>query len=485
MKKYLFFLITIGIFISPALSFAALVNQPDNSNVHGSGGGGGGGVIEQFIYAQSGHVNKIQLSDIIDGAGTGWYLSDEGPGVTGSYPNQSCSGSAGILTATFDSTHAVITSSTVGGHIISIYDFLAMGNDFNVSSTDCYRMLNINGGPTVESGWSTGLVNDGTWVTALCAPSGCPNDSMYWIWNPGPVVPSLSFFFPTSGTTTPPFSPWLISLSNLLSSSTYQVHVNWVRTNHTNTYPGGPQNARIFSDISPLFSSSTGGIIAIPKPDRNLGYQNDKETDDTWNAQAYLYDVSIGPFISRDSVDFTMLRYGSNFGGGGLGAPVINGTSTYIIPQASPTGTLLFATTTSGFAPISGGQGNNISSSTCPNDTLGLCSVGVFFFQPSTDYQTAMSDEIAITETRFPFSQFFLLWNAASSSLLAAHVSTTLGFTFPAAMGAPTTTIVIISPTILHDSGAPQAMVDTYFAYTRKTLWLGTAIGSIMIPFAL
>lgn len=299
----------------------------------------------------------------------------------------------------------------------------------------------------------------------------------------GTSTPSVSFVYPENGTTTPPFSPWLLSFTGLAPTTSYQVAIHWQRTNHGCGYNGlyfSTFNCTIYGDTSGIFSGNTTGTIAVPRPDRDLGYEADGYDEDNWTATGYLYNLTQGGgFISTSSVSFTLLR---NAIAGNPKQLSGNGTTTYYIPSIGTGGTLQITTSTNNYTTIVGSLSN--TSSTCNGDTIGLCPAMAFFLQPHTDFQTAFNDEIAVSKTKFPLSIVFSFANAASSSLNGSSTATdTLSFTIPAYGPSPTTSIVIMSPTIMTDNGVSQQAKDLYFDVSRKVLWLTTGIGALIIPF--
>ena len=329
---------------------------------------------------------------------------------------------------------------------------------------------------------------------------------------PTPSYASVNFVYPSStvGTSTAinPFSPWVVDVTNLSTSTQYKVHIAWYMTNHLMTdqqvmslvgmsfiYQGLPYN-QLFADDSPIFYGAVSSTIGIIKADRNL-YNHEwiyPASDDTWHALASLVDVTHGGVVSTSSIDFDMRRYGASFNGYGGN---FNGTTTKDNITYNPTdNSIVIVTSTSDYA----GGSSPLSSSTAfgcvPASSFtdigggvsyAFCTTLHLFFDPASIPFTSsfFHDQLALVETDPPFSALFVTANVINSS--TANFGNNTSFSNGINIGTedlqgnPVRIVKLSSTTFYggfnssNDSAKSKASMATMEYYI--TAWLGIGAG--------
>jgi hypothetical protein len=338
-------------------------------------------------------------------------------------------------------------------------------------------------GPT-RSDLATNIINGRPYLCvgdsiADCAASPPPGASM------------INFVFPENGTTTPPFSPWILSIDGATTTNRYRAEVQWTRINHDCGYNAlyfTYFSCRIWNDKSVSFHGSTSTILLpITKPDRDLEYVYDKFTDDLWAAEAFLYDETQGrSFVATSTINFTMLRYYGDYGGS-IGAV---GTTTYQRPIINASGTIDYSEGTSNFtSQVAGGQklrnASSTSGCTPASDwtdvgggiSYGLCTATNQLFSPGEAYTADIQNSFANLQGDFPFSFAYSTLGAISTAAQAATASTS-SLSLPL-WGA---NITILSSSTL--SGfVGESNKDMIFKAQDAVAWVGVAWAALAVIF--
>jgi len=479
MKKFIFFAISFGLFFIPFLSHATVcgsqTTNTGNSNF-------GGTRFNVTFTCHTGTPNDLIYGKWIAGSGgvTNAYgvnqtIREDTVGDLGMAPDWSTDN--GVTWHTSADMNGISAGTTFITRSESVG-----GNDFFGQNIEFYSAGNQNTGFAGVSGGTSYYILG----TTLCDVISCGGGST-----------SVSFLYPANNSTTPPFSPWLFSISGISATNTYSMSVHYTRgtecitgtaitwqdilyptggTCGGLTSPGVQYYGGVFSDSISSFYGNTTGTVPIARPDRDLNYAQNGADRDTWNAAVYLTNDTLGgQLVATSSISFTMLRYAGKYDV--LGA--VNGTTTYYLP--SYVGGMLTVTSTQN--SFSTQYGAN-TSSTCPNDTFGFCTLTNFIFTPHTSYSNALQEQLAITKTRFPINMVYTFVDTASSSLVnGTNTYGSMSLTFPALLGKPSSSIEIINNHMLDTAGVPADIKNTYFTLTRNILWFSTAIGVITIPF--
>jgi len=233
-------------------------------------------------------------------------------------------------------TGLVTSTITVVGNITSGVDTFQMGNAHGSSYP---APTSFAGGYTYQpSCGSQCQQNFQPWVCVTTDPTF--SDCAFM--SGGYVPPTVSFYFPTQSTTTPDFSTWELSLSNVTTTDEYESKVFYSPLGSSITYfdqnlfyPNFP------SGVNPLNKSVSLASLT---------------TTTAWSAYAYLYDVSEGNVLvaTSSAITFNVTSATSTYTG-------IYSSSTF--PTPYPVGTLAstspaFATSTCNWGDVGCAIGN-------------------------------------------------------------------------------------------------------------------------------
>lgn len=455
MKKYILILfLGIGLFALPHQSRAAIIFDDrfiptSTENLYGDGIHG----TSDSNYTNSTYWNTgISLSAFSTGVtyywggyaiiGCGSTVTCTSPGGLGPLPG----GAIKFDQTTNDTaTQWQLQNQTPGfpaQQVVYATGTFIMDNvtPFSGITTEWIQVFGQNG-VNISAGGS--IIYNGTWtaneLTGATMNICIADDPTSCSGLPSGGTPSISFIYPVGGSTTPPFSPWELQFNNLTSTDSYWSTIHWIRTDNgcgNSGIPGYPyQYCQLFSDTSNSFTSnSTDPLLKIARPDRNLGFQYDKYTQDTWTATAYLYDNTYGnQIVATSSINFTMLRGAGDYGGA-IGAV---GTTTFIIPDVSATGTLLITTSTNSYIQpvINSPNANNTSSSTgCApaadwtdvggGISYGLCTATDQLFTPSNAYTADITQSFTNIQGDFPFNFVYGTIGQIGSAASVANAAT-------------------------------------------------------------
>jgi hypothetical protein len=341
--------------------------------------------------------------------------------------------------------------------------------------------------------WLVGLAHS---VGSSIATQQCGDDTILQDTTPTVITndPVITFLYPTDATTTPPFSPWIFSVVAPNASDTYQISVHWQQLEYGTGILGGNglwPNAnyfQIFGDTSVQFQG-TGSAMNIPvaRPSRDLNYTYDKFNEDLWTATAYLRDVTAGNIVATSSINFTLLRYGADYGGA-IGAV---GTTTYYTPGINASGTLITNSSTNNFtAPVDGGVPlrNASSSNGCTpaadwtdvggGISYGLCTATYNLFTPNDAYTTDIENTFSNIQQDFPFSAAYSVLNGVAKAAVQSASSTTSTLSLPL-WG---TNIPVLSNNSLSDFVGSSSK-DTIFKVEDGVAWVGSAFSILGIVF--
>lgn len=249
--------------------------------------------------------------------------------------------------------------------------------------------------------------------------SNCTNNWEPWFYlgttpyNPISPSSSISFVFPTNGTSTGIFNPWLLSASNLNASDTYITKVMWQACPVGQVQNSANCTQTIFNHSEP----QTGADIALHGITvQRVEWPFDFGSNQTVYASAELQDNG---FVAVDSINFTLLSIPNSSPSSTLSTGGI-----YIIASSTGNGTYV-TTSTSGFTAINA-LGTSTVSAFCPPPGdptgyigYGLCQAVNFAFNPNIFPQSVsyFGNQISAIEAVPPFSGFFAFFNDASSSL--------------------------------------------------------------------
>lgn len=399
MKKYLIFLIVgIGLFLAPHFSYASTILYSQTSIGSSTpvvpASGGNFSLSPSYIVSSSTTPNIIYAYIQTDATS-----SDSCP----SYP-----GYGDVLYVNGTSNEKFLLNCNDVG-IFSNYawgefDYLSGPQyDINtiVSSSVFFGGQAFNGEAgniaTNLSGISTLFITDAT-TTPPCA-SNCSS--------------TISFVFPTNGTSTGIFNPWLLSASNLNASDTYITKVMWQACPVGQVQNSANCTQTIFNHSEP----QTGADIALHGITvQRVEWPFDFGSNQTVYASAELQDNG---FVAVDSINFTLLSIPNSSPSSTLSTGGI-----YIIASSTGNGTYV-TTSTSGFTAINA-LGTSTVSAFCPPPGdptgyigYGLCQAVNFAFNPNIFPQSVsyFGNQISAIEAVPPFSGFFAFFNDASSSL--------------------------------------------------------------------
>lgn len=245
--------------------------------------------------------------------------------------------------------------------------------------------------------------------------------------------PFLNFLYPTNGTTTPPFTQWLVNVYNLQAGPTYSISIHYTPIVNPNT-----NNNPIYADTSLPFTSTSSNIV-IPHTAQITSLGSVTSTF-TVNATAYLTEtVSNGSgIIGSTTISFTAIpRLSTNNG-------VTIGTSTVVTPTLNASGTLSLnvGTDTTDYGNLAGGAATDkCTPASSPTDVgggiaYGLCAAGQFLFTPNSNFTYALQTGYTSIGGAFPFSLVFGIHNVLESSTNQfTNTSTDMAIVLPAPAG--------------------------------------------------
>jgi len=302
---------------------------------------------------------------------------------------------------------------------------------------------------------------------------------------------SLHFDYPVSGTTTPPFSHWLLGIDNATTTDQYRVDVHWTRVSHDcgpGIY-GSYTYCTIYNDSSQLFYGSTSSTITLPilRPDRNLFYPYDKNISDEWKATAYLSDITQGgSFIASTTVQWTLLRYYADYGGA-IGAV---GTTTYNRITIATSGVPVIIEGVNNFTtPVTGGvplrNASTTSGCTPAADwtdiggglSFALCTAADQLFTPGTAYTADIQQSLTDLQGDFPFNYVYGTLGSFANSAAAAQSATSSLTLSLWSMNIP-----ILGPNTLSDFVGSSSK-DMIFKAEDATAWVGVAWTAVRLIF--
>lgn len=485
MKKYLFLsLIIFGIILFPYRSQAAIIF--DNRSVGTStliSDGGGVGYMNLFLGQASSSIATTTLyysywagySSLIsfvrcDTQVTGLFHTDLADGSTPwGYDNFT----VGNRFLTTDGLAVNVTGTITTSIIAGKYYFLQPPSVISSNDYGCVAYGDGDGSTFNANNVYTG----GTFNSCLADdPTSC---------YVGSAPPSLSILYPTNNSTVAPFNNFVFGVTGADNTHNYQLKVqNQI-----------PQAIPPYNYVSSNLGGNYLNQFSVLIPWNSAAPLNTFATS-TWLVTAQLYDqtqcdITQDPTICSTPVATVTSTYDLYPLCNALGC-LDKATTTYNQIGHDSTSTVVInqttynAATNSFGAPAQAACANASSTGNIVGDGLVFagCQLGVFFLTPHTAVVDAFQTQIDTSKTRFPISILFNFADVVSSTINGSSTaSTTLSLTFPSLYGAPTTTFVIMSPTILTDSGVSQDFKDMYFAIARKTLWLTTAIGAVIIPF--
>lgn len=166
---------------------------------------------------------------------------------------------------------------------------------------------------------------------AYCTTSSC---------SPPPITPTMAFYFPVNGTTTPDFSTWEFSLTNVSTTDEYRSVVQY----------GLGQG--VFTDQNYFYPNYSSGVTPLNKSVALAAYGSST----SWTAQGELYDVTEGDLLVATTtvITFNVNSATSTYTG-------IYSTSTFpvpIMPGVIASETAPFATSTCAWGDVGCAIGN-------------------------------------------------------------------------------------------------------------------------------
>lgn len=421
MKKYLTFLaVSLGIFLAPHFSHAAVIySQPvNNTTLTGASGNNFAsnpfvGTVTGTVYARV-HVNSLngQSGAIGNGcAGTNYNVALYD--VSGAY--QICPDAMEL------SQGAGFTSgSIVPGDVV----FRFLGASFPGTGTSGFAMSiawQIAGQTASGPGW-------GDDSALLCIAT---TEAEAWdpLCGATPPAPTLSFTWPNEGSTTVLFDNFLLKAQNVTSSAAYEIRGSW--------YLGFTQHTTSFTPLEVTGAQIQNGVL-IPF----TGFPNVCPTGNTCtfvalpvSAEASLSEITPAPYaeneVASTSVAFNIDAQGNTTSTTSIFINVTNSTS-------SP-GTPVVATTTSDVNPF---YSTGSLSCPAPNGTILtdfsgnmanlLCQLANIFVYPHQGAENLAAQSARLVEGNPPFSYVFDVFGQFSSqaSNIANATSSDLSISF-------------------------------------------------------
>lgn len=291
--------------------------------------------------------------------------------------------------------------------------------------------------------------------------------------NPSDI--NISFFYPTNGTTTPLFNPWILSSDNTISNHLYRVDVDWYSSNYP-VVVGAKQN-ELRNSVFLYGSQIEASGISIPRIEWNFDFA----TDTVIQANASIYDTSAD---NLDSLAFPVLKASTSISFTLQSIPNANGE--YVINSSTGNGTYTNSTTTAQAVLLTVATTSfNCQAPASIADFGGginwaLCRTTQFLFTPQTAFsQNYIISQIENGKNVFPFSIVFGLENSLvtiASTTMNDSSSPTLSFPLPMAMGS--TTFEVLSSSTLRDRIGDTA-TDQYFEIMGNAMWILVAIAMI------
>jgi hypothetical protein len=305
------------------------------------------------------------------------------------------------------------------------------------------------------------------------------------------AVPIIGFTFPTNGTTTSYFEPWLLHASNLASADLYRTVVTWYAT-----YPNGNKTVPLSN-----FNFSTGQQIlnqgiSIYRTQWNFDFAQNVQitataqifntSDASGNSLAPQYQIA----SASTTIQFTLVNLG------------LASSTPPVIVSSTGNGTYSQATTTT--FVVTNINPNPVSQSLCiaPSSSFdiggqigyGLCQAGSFLFVPSDDYKQNAQETISGFQSVFPFSVYFSVLGGVTNAINNNNVSTTqtlplriLGF------NGQYYTMATITSSTLHDtlvtascdSDCVSHDINNLITPVKMGIWIVTAMKIIAMVASL
>lgn len=482
-----------GFFIIPKLSFADF-SQLDYSKVANHGSGGSMEVVlanapltvpsfdmwvsdAEFIAINSNISTALATVNADNTSGSWFQLNDigticGGTFIAGALDASSNGRNCGTNTQ-YNPYVSVVTSTattTVGGT-----DYVKLHFSFSATST-----------PTrVGTYWGIRIGNNASALGSytfdpnsnlFCYPNtGCGDTSvnaLYYDFPSGVAPPSISFVYPTNGTTTLPFNNFITSFSNLTSTDNYQVSINYFIPNTSNN--------------NTVTITKTGGQLmayAGTLSNQNFGITASEV------ANATLYDITnfeIPDNLDNYIVATTSITWSANYS-------TTSSQQTYAFVNAS--GTVFVSNNVQSITNINESSTMNCES---PSSTLdlggdiswGLCSAGQALFVGNPALITNLQNSISNFQNVFPFSLFFgitnpvenVINNTASSTPQALNLEIMgLNYQYYNLGSITSSTLVNVLTTNHCDTTCANDAVGNYFGVSTMLIWLTAGIKIVLM----
>lgn len=465
-------------YTSPSIfgSSASQFNGSASTIVVGNAGYGGGSyTITAWIYPTSNSTNQY----VWDNNNNDWQfqLYNNGSGST-LYP---CFGSGPVCgsgAVSLNTWHQVaIRLDSVAGTANLFLDGAPVAT--TTYATPSTPNLHFGSYAGIGAFYGGALEDVGIFTQAL---SDSDISNLYGSFPPSGGNPAVNFVFPTNGTSTPQFTPWVFGVTGLTSTNTYQILVQWKQTDHLSLADSGSVSsiynaffpnqgvAQIFQDPSGQFTGAATGTVDDQRPQRNLNYISDGNTIDSWTATAYLMNLTLGGIAATSTIDFNMYRYAGSYSGVGTTA---QGTTTVNNPSVNASGTLIITQSTSSFGTILSLN----ASTTCGGDVLGLCYIVNGLFTPSQNYQQALLNGMNQVQNDFPFS--FVYGTIGTIKNSAENLDNTTSTLSLPLWG---TQITVVSSSSLSDFVGPSNK-NLIFNTEDAAAWVGVSFTALKLIF--
>jgi len=321
-------------------------------------------------------------------------------------------------------------------------------------------------------------------------------------------LPNLVFFaFPANSSTIPDFSSWVLNLTNLTTTQTYYLLVEYQNSasqNFVNT---------IYRDYSSITPTATSSVWTIPKSQSLFNYPNSNVSTSAWNASAYFCTTptcTAGNIYNRATTTFTVSPNLTSTSSVVVSSTIV-GTVEWLAAGAG-TSTCAFGTgaygsvqncqLTNGFVLNPGQVATDKQEDliTCPSPAdwtdvggglyYGGCQVLKFAFNPSKSISNFMLAQVNKFTNTFPMSLFY-----GNTGILIGQLSnnstTPSTTTYDALVFNQSTTFLGNNPITILTSSSLASVIGTpaknylfeIIDYLLQIVFLGLVVGTIWKKF--